>query len=79
MDEDGFFYYFGFELSGKGLKEIEYEFFPSGRCPDGPSLSAEDFEFEETCIFRPFDDPPELCLDLKVKLKNDPLSKRAEE
>ena len=77
MGEDGFVYYFGFELSDKGLKRIEHEFFPAGRCPDGPTLTAADFEFEETCIFRPFADPPELCLDLKVKLKNDPLGKRS--
>ena len=77
MSDPDFYLYFGLELSDKGLKRIEHEFHPFRNCPDGPTLTATDFEFEETCIFRPFADPPELCLDLKVKLKNDPLGKRS--
>ena len=77
MHEDGFFFYLAFELSDKGLKEIEYESYPNGVCPDEPILTAADFEFENTCIFRPFANPPELCLDIEVKLKNDPLGRKS--
>ncbi len=77
MDDTDFYYYFVRELPDKGLERIEHETHLFRNCPDGPTLTAVDFEFEETCIFRPFADPPELCLDLQVKLKNDPLGKRS--
>ena len=77
MHEDEFSLYLGFELSENGLKQIEYEVSPIGACPDEPVLTAADFEFENTCIFRPFANPPELCLDIEVKLKNDPLGRKS--
>ena len=77
MHEDGFSSYLEFELSENGLKQIEYEVSPIGACPDEPVLTAADFEFENTCIFRPFANPPELCLDIEVKLKNDPLGRKS--
>jgi len=70
-----FWRFFIEEIGRRGVEDFYLEsylhFFPEPY-PTEPKFTASDFEFENICICRPFDDPPEYCDKLEIKLKNDP-------
>ena len=74
--DDEFWWRFHQKLEEEGAYYLKWETYTGEPFPE-PKLTAEDFEFEDICVYRPFDDPPEFCDGLKVKLKNDPMAKHA--
>ena len=59
-------------LAENGVYRIMSEVYSYKPFPDKPRLGPDDFEYKNTCIYRPFDDPPEFCENLKIELANDP-------
>ena len=73
MDDPMFMRFVYEQLNYKGVYDFKSEIFSSFEpYPSKSNFTAEDFEFENICVYRPFDDPPEFCDKLEIKLKNDP-------
>ena len=77
IDHPEFMRFFVEKMYDMGVETIYSEgYFSLDPYPLEPKFTAKDFEFENICVYRPFDNPPEFCNKLEVKLKNKPEPKK---
>lgn len=70
LSDPGFLFVFSEALLSRGVDNFTYEsyfdYFSLGNLPQTPKLKTEDFEFINSCVYRPYADPPEECKDLRL-------------